>query len=50
VYLTVVNILVFYQDQFQAIVLALIQYVLLMGVLAYRRLYLPAATVPGGGV
>jgi len=39
-YLTVVNLLVFYFDQFQAIGGAILQFILLRGVIYYRQRYL----------
>lgn len=42
--LTTVNLLVFYFDQFQAVITALAQYAILALLLAYRRLYLQAET------
>ncbi|MEP7200687.1 MAG: hypothetical protein ABI874_12775 [Chloroflexota bacterium] len=42
--LTAVNVLVFYFDQFQAIAVALIQYLLLNGAVRYRRRYLAPQT------
>jgi hypothetical protein len=44
--LTALNLLVFYLDQFQAIGGALIQFVLLRGVILYRRHYLVPANAP----
>lgn len=44
--LTTVNLVVFYFDQFSTIFTAMVQFVLLMGVLYYRRRYL-ARTHPG---
>ena len=41
--LTIVNLLVFYFDQFRAVVDALLQFVLLLGVLHYQRRYLRSA-------
>lgn len=40
IFLTVINLLVFYFDQYSTIVLTLIQATLLVGVLQYRRYYL----------
>ncbi len=40
IFLTVINLLVFYFDQYSTIVLTLIQAMLLVGVLQYRRYYL----------
>ncbi len=40
VYLTVVNLLLFYYNQFSTIISAVIQFVLLMGALYYRQRYL----------
>ncbi len=44
--LAVVNLLVFYFDQFHAVIDSLIQFVLLMGAIHYRRRYLAAAARP----
>ena len=41
--LTVVNLFVFYFDQFSTIILAVIQYLLFWGVLHYRKYYFPTA-------
>jgi uncharacterized membrane protein len=38
--LTVVNLLVFYQDQFKALIGTAVQYVVLVAVFSYRRIYL----------
>ena len=39
--LTIVNLFVFYFDQFSTIILAVIQYLLFWGVLHYRKNYFP---------
>jgi len=46
IFLTVINLLVFYFDQYSTIVLTLIQAALLVGVLQYRRYYLPDQQKP----
>jgi hypothetical protein len=40
--LTVVNLLVFYQDQFKALIGTALQYVVLAAVFSYRRIYVEA--------
>ena len=42
--LTVVNILIFYLDQFSAAIGALVEFTLLLGVLSYRRRYMKPET------
>jgi hypothetical protein len=46
--LTVTNLLVFYFEQFSTIIPAIIQFVLLLFVMLYRRLYLGRSIQIGG--
>jgi hypothetical protein len=45
---TAVNLLAFYFEQFSTILPAMIEFILLLGVLHYRRLYLLGSQVVGG--